>query len=56
VARVIYGTSSKLGSVVTQRPPGNGVSAEAEESPLLDSVTRKRLSLCVCVCVCNSEL
>jgi hypothetical protein len=30
-------------SVVRRWPAENGVSAEAEESPLLDAVTRKRL-------------
>jgi hypothetical protein len=30
-------------SVMRQWPAGNGISAEAEESPLLETVTRRRL-------------
>jgi hypothetical protein len=33
----------ELTSVVRRRPAGNGVSTEAEESPLLEAVTTKRL-------------
>jgi hypothetical protein len=41
--RVINGTSLELSPVVRRWPARNGVSTEAEESPLLEAVTRKRL-------------
>jgi hypothetical protein len=37
------GKSSELSSVVRQWPDGNGVGTEAEESPLSEAVTGKRL-------------
>jgi hypothetical protein len=40
---VINGISLELSSVARLWPVGNGVRAEAEESPLLEAVTRKRL-------------
>jgi hypothetical protein len=40
---VINGTSLEFSSVVRRWPAGNVVSAEAEESPLLEAVTRKWL-------------
>jgi hypothetical protein len=36
-------TSLEFSSVVRRWPAGHGVSAEAEESPLLEAVTRERL-------------
>jgi hypothetical protein len=35
--------SKSKSSVVEYQPAGNDVSAEAEESPLLEAVTKKRL-------------
>jgi hypothetical protein len=41
--RVINGTNLELSLVVRQWPASNCMSTEAEESPLLEAVARKRL-------------
>jgi hypothetical protein len=43
VVKQLSDSDSELSSVVTRWPAGNDVNAEAEECPLLEAVTRKRL-------------